>query len=365
MANLRHLDALTASRFDTAPILKQVGKAARQLAELKGVARSIPNQSILINTLGLQEAKDSSAIESIVTTHDQLYRGDAHLEAITDPAAKEVLRYRTALYVGHQAVQTSGLLSIKHVLEIQQELEGNSAGFRKLPGTKLEDKATNRVVYTPPQDHATIVALMSNLEKFINDDSTFEADPLVKMAILHHQFESIHPFYDGNGRTGRILNVLYLVLKGLLDIPVLYLSRYIVKTKPEYYRLLQDVRDRDTWEEWVMYMLIGIEHTARDAIGVIEAISGALLNTKHRIREGYRFYSQDLINNLFTHPYTKIQFVQRDLKVSRLTATKYLDQLAAGGFLKKQRIGRTNYYINVALLEILTGAPMVGEESAP
>lgn len=359
MAELQSLHALAASRFDTAPILKQLGRAARQLAELKGVARSIPNQAILINTLGLQEAKDSSAIENIVTTHDQLYRGDAMVDAVTNAAAKEVLRYRKALYVGYEAVRASGLLTVKHVLEIQEALEGNSAGFRKLPGTKLEDKATGRLVYTPPQNPAEIVSLMSDLEKFINDDELFDADPLVKMALVHHQFESIHPFNDGNGRTGRILNVLYLVQKRLLDIPVLYLSRYIVRTKPEYYRLLQEVREREVWEQWVMYMLTAVEHTARDAVATIEVITTTLLQAKHRIRERYRFYSQDLINNLFTHPYTRIQFVERDLDVSRLTATRYLDELTKGGFLRKERVGRSNYYINVALLEILSGPPMI------
>lgn len=358
MSHPAPIAGLSHQRFEAPEILKQLGRSARQLAELKGVARSIPNQAILINTLGLQEAKDSSAIENIVTTHDQLYHGSLFAEADNSTAAKEVLRYREALYAGFEAVQANRLIAIKHVLQIQAALEGNTAGFRKLPGTTLKDGA-GRVVYTPPQDPATIVALMDDLERFINDDSTFDADPLVKMAIMHHQFESIHPFYDGNGRTGRILNVLYLVQKDLLDIPILYMSRHIVRTKADYYRLLQDVRERDAWEEWVLYMLTAVENSAREAVATIHAISRALIETKHRIREQYRFYSQDLINNLFTHPYTKIQFVERDLKVSRLTATKYLDALAVGGYLEKRRLGRSNYYMNVALLKIITGAPML------
>lgn len=181
-----------------------------------------------------------------------------------------------------------------------------------------------------------------------------DADYLVKMAIIHYQFESIHPFYDGNGRTGRIINVLYLVLKGLLDIPVLYLSRYIVRNKDKYYRLLQKVRDEQAWEEWIMFMLDGIETTAKQTIQVIKAISQALMEYKHRIRARHKFYSQDLINNLFFHPYTKIEFMMRDLKVSRITATKYLDALSADGLLKKEKMGRSNYYINVALYNILT-----------
>lgn len=358
MSELLPLGSLSSPRFEAAPILKRLSGATRQLAELKGVAQSIPNQGILINTLGLQEAKDSSAIENIVTTHDELFRDDAFPAESNSTAAKEVLRYRQALQAGFEAVRQTGLLTVRHILRIQEELEGNSSGFRRLPGTTLQDGA-GRVVYTPPQHADAIVKLMTDLERFVNDDAMFEADPLIKMAIMHHQFESIHPFYDGNGRTGRIMNVLYLVQKGLLDIPVLYLSRHIVRTKPEYYRLLQEVREQDAWEDWVLYMLTAVEATARDAIGIIRRISSALLAAKHLIRRNHRFYSQDLINNLFTHPYTKIQFLERDLNVSRLTATKYLDALAADDILRKERIGRSNYYMNVALLDILTGDAMV------
>ena len=208
-------------------------------------------------------------------------------------------------------------------------------------------------MYTPPQDPAEIVELMRDLERFLNDPDVFAADPLIKMALAHHQFESIHPFYDGNGRTGRIVNVLYLVKEGLLDIPVLYLSKHIVRTKADYYRLLQTVRDDNTWEEWVMYMLDAVEQTATQTLATIHAIKTALFDYKHRIRAQHKFYSQDLINNLFTHPYTKIDFLQRDLQVSRLTATKYLDALAASGFVQKQKVGRSNYYVNRALNQIL------------
>lgn len=350
---MKQLETLSAARFDAAPVLKQLSLASRNLAELKGVAASIPNQGILINTLGIQEAKDSSAIENIVTTHDDLYQNDLFPENLAHPAAKEVLRYRQALQVGFGRVKQHGLLTASHIIEIQAELEQNNAGFRRLPGTTLKN-GRGDTVYTPPQDEATIVALMHDLERFINDPEFFEADPLIKMALIHHQFESIHPFYDGNGRTGRIINVLYLVKEGLLEIPVLYLSRHIVQTKPEYYRLLQAVREHDDWEEWVVYMLSAIEVTARDTIETIHAIREALQQTKHRIRSEYKFYSQNLINNLFTHPYTKIEFVQQDLKVSRLTATKYLDALAADGILEKQKRGRSNYYINRALHTILT-----------
>jgi Fic family protein len=350
---MNSLFSLAASRFETPSILKKLASTSRKLAELKGAASSIPQQNILINTLTIQEAKDSSEIENIVTTHDELFQDDLTPSSSLSPAAKEVLRYRQALSIGFQAVRRTGLLTVNQILEIQAELEQNDAGFRKVPGTVLKDGAGN-VVYTPPQDPDAISAHMADLEIFINESAGFDADPLIKMALIHHQFESIHPFYDGNGRTGRIINVLYLVQQQLLDVPVLYLSRHIVLTKSDYYRLLQTVRTEDTWEEWIIYMLTAVELTAADAITTIQQIKVALLDYKHRIRAQHRFYSQDLINNLFTHPYTKIEFIERDLKVSRLTATRYLEALGKSGFLIKQKIGRTNYFINPALTSILS-----------
>lgn len=350
------LEQLDAARFDSPAILRKLASSSRRLAELKGVAGSIPNQGILINTIGLQEAKDSSEIENIVTTHDELFKGELLSEAFANPEAKEVMRYRQALRIGFEEIKRSGLLTVNHIINIQAELERNNAGFRKLPGTALKDSA-GKTIYTPPQEPAEIVTMMSDLERFINDAALFPVDPLIKMALIHHQFESIHPFYDGNGRTGRILNVLYLVKEGLLDIPVLYLSSHIVRNKADYYRLLQAVRVEDRWEEWVLYMLDAVEKTAVQTIATIGAIKEALQHYKHHIRANYKFYSQDLINNLFSHPYTKIDFVQRDLQVSRITATKYLDTLAGAGdsLVKKYKHGHSNYYVNVALSAILTG----------
>lgn len=352
MPTLTPLEQLNPARFETSAILKKLASSSRKLAELKGIAASIPNQGVLINTLALQEAKDSSEIENIVTTYDELFKGDVLPESFSNPAAKEVLRYRQALQVGFEQVRGSGLLTCNHIIQIQGELERNNAGFRKLPGTALRDGG-GQTIYTPPQNPAEIVALMGSLERFVNDANLFDADPLIKMALIHHQFESIHPFYDGNGRTGRIMNVLYLVKEGLLDIPVLYLSQYIVRHKADYYRLLQTVRDEDTWEDWVLYLLTAVEVTAGQTIATVQAIKTALFDYKQRIRADYKFYSQDLINNLFMHPYTKIEFVQRDLGVSRITATKYLDALTDGGFVQKQKIGRGNYYLNLALNAVL------------
>ena len=353
MSVVAPLTELTPERLETRAVLRRAAAAGRRLAELKGASAAIPDQTILINTLTLQEAKDSSAIENIVTTNDELYRESLFPELGNDPAAKEVRRYGQALRTGYDLVTATGLLTNNHILQIQAELEENTAGFRKLPGTTLKNNL-GETVYTPPQDPAEIVALMGELERFINEDGAFDADPLVKMAVMHYQFESIHPFYDGNGRTGRILAVLYLVQQGLLDIPVLYLSRHIMRTKPDYYRLLRAVRERDAWEEWIVYMLTAVEETARQTLRMVGAIQGALQDYKGRIRADHKFYSQDLINTLFLHPYTKTEFVERDLGVSRLTASKYLEALTAGGFLRKERVGRANYYINVALSSVLT-----------
>lgn len=340
---------------ETKAILKKTTSAHRFLAELKGISGTIPNQGILINTLSLQEAKDSSAIENIITTNDDLFKEGLFPEFASSAAAKEVRNYSSALKTGFDIVRQNKLLTGNHIQQIQAQLESNQAGFRKLPGTELKNRETNEVIYIPPQNHEQILNLITNLEKFINDDSMFDVDPLVKMAIIHYQFESIHPFYDGNGRTGRIINVLYLVLKGLLNIPVLYLSRYIIRNKVDYYRLLQKVREENAWEEWVLFMLQGIEDTSQQTIAIINAIKIAFMDFKHRIRKDFKkIYSQDLINNLFSHPYTKIDFLQRDLGVTRLTATKYLESLAEAGFLKKEKLGRSNFYINTALFNILS-----------
>ena len=353
MAQIPPLTNLQPARFDRPDILKKLTLASRRLAELKGVAASMPNQGILINTLGLQEAKDSSEVENIVTTYDELFHNADILEVDSNVASKEVARCRRALRIGFESVRQTGLLTNNHILQVQSVLEQNNAGFRKLPGTALKS-LSGKVVYTPPQDPSVVLMLMDDLERFINQEDLFDADPLIKMALIHHQFESIHPFYDGNGRAGRIINVLYMVKENLLDVPVLYLSRHILSTKSDYYRLLQDVRQTDDWENWVLYMLTAVEYTATESIATVRAIKALLLDMKHRIRTRYHFYSQDLINNLFSHPYTKIEFVQKDLKVSRLTATKYLDVLAEGGFLHKQKIGRSSYYINRSLCDILS-----------
>lgn len=340
--------------LETRAVLKSLPSAHAALAELKGIASTIPNQTILINTLGLQEAKDSSAIENIITTHDDLYKSELNLDSFKSLNAKEVQNYISATKKGFELISKSGLLTNKIILKVQEELEGNNAGFRKLPGTALKSSETVEVIYTPPQDPEEIRNLMTNLEEFINDRSICDFDPLVKMAIIHYQFESIHPFYDGNGRTGRIINILYLIHENLQNLPILYLSKYIIKNKSDYYRLLQCVRDENNWEDWLLFMIKGIELTSRETIDLILQIRELMMQYKNILRGKYKFYSQDLLNNLFKHPYTKIEFIQRDLNVSRITAANYLNQLANDKLLTKKKLGTGNYYINDLLFELLT-----------
>lgn len=340
--------------LESKAILKKTAAARSALAEMKGAALSIPNESILISTLSLQEAKDSSAIENIITTHDELYQGDYLKKEFKSIASKEVHNYAEALRWGFETVRQKGILTNNHIIQMQARLEENDAGFRKVPGTELKNEQTGEIVYTPPQTHDEVEAMMSNLEQFINDNALSDWDPLVKMAIIHHQFESIHPFYDGNGRTGRIINILYLVKEGLLNLPLLYLSRYINQNKADYYRLLQKVRTDNAWEEWVLYILDGVEQTSLQTIKVIEGIKKLMQSHKDRMRsELPKIYSQDLLNNLFRHPYTKIDFVMEETGVSRKTAAKYLDELDKLGIVSKQKIWKDNYYINTDLFNLL------------
>lgn len=339
---------------ETKAVLKSLPSAHATLAELKGIASTMPNQNILINTLGLQEAKDSSAIENIITTHDDLYKSELNLDSYKSLNAKEVQNYIAATKTGFDLISKTGLLTNRIILKIQEVLEGNKAGFRKLPGTTLKNASTGEIIYSPPQDPEEIKDLMTNLEKFINDKESSDLDPLVKMAIIHYQFESIHPFYDGNGRTGRIINILYLIQEKLQYLPILYLSNYIIKNKSDYYRLLQEVRTKNNWEEWLLFMIKAVDQTSRETIDLIIKIRKLMMNYKRTLRDNYKFYSQDLLNNLFKHPYTKIEFIQRDLKVSRITAANYLNQLADDRLLTKKKLGTANYYINDPLFKLLS-----------
>ncbi len=343
--------------IETPAVLRQLARSHRFLAELKGIAATIPNERILIDTLTLQEAKDSSAVENIITTQDELFKAELFANIHITAATKEVQNYARALRRGFELVRQHKILSLNHILEIQQVLEENTAGLRRAPGTALINQQTGQTVYTPPQHPDEVKALMDNLVQFINDEEMSDLDPLVKMAIIHHQFESIHPFYDGNGRTGRIINILHLVINDLLQLPILYLSRYIIVNKAQYYRLLQRVRDTGEWEDWLLFILAGVEQISRQTIRLVMQIKELMQNYKHRIRqERPKIYSQDLLNNLFRHPYTKIDFVMDDLQVTRLTATRYLDELVQQGFVSKKKLGRSNFYINEQLIQLLMSA---------
>ena len=358
MSNMYNIPSLPlAIDVETKEILKQLSKSRSALAELKGFARVIPNEAILISTLTLQEAKDSSAVENIVTTHDELYKADLNAkDYVVSASTKEVLNYREAIQTGFRLVREKGLLTNSVLKQVQGTLEGNNAGFRTTSGTTLKDNRGN-IVYMPPQDADTINNLMANLERFINDEEMADLDPLIKTAIIHHQFESIHPFYDGNGRTGRILIILYLVANGLLDLPILYLSRYITHNKSEYYRLLQAVREiennEEDWRNWIVFILKGIEETSLNTIKMIKSIDTLMREYKNVLRPIFgKQYKHELLNNLFFHPYTKIEFIQRDMQVARNTASKYLDMIVDTGLVEKVKVGKSNYYFNTKLINL-------------
>jgi Fic family protein len=341
--------------LETTPVLKQLALAHRYLAELKGVAHSIPNQALLINTLALQEAKDSSEIENIITTQDDLYGSEPQSNSFESLAAKEVHAYVQALRLGFELIKPHGLLSNNHIKEIQAVLENNRAGFRTQKGTVLKNDKTGAVVYTPPQQGDEIDYYMSDLEQFINGSPENTLDPLIKMALIHHQFESIHPFYDGNGRTGRIINSLYLVKEGLLDIPILYHSRYINQNKDTYYALLQSVRVNHQWEPWLLFMLEGIVQASQQGIWLITEIRELMKHYKHTLRsQAPKRYSQELLNHLFAHPYTRRTFIERELGLSRPTATKYLKELVALGLLERHANSKEHLYINASLVRLLS-----------
>ena len=355
--------------FETVAVLKQLNKANKKLAELKGIARTIPNENILISMLALQEARDSSAVENIVTTQDDLYQaGVSDNIRIINPATKEVLRYREAIFEGFEMVRKNKILSNNIIKKVQEKVKQNNAGFLVSPSKALVNQSDGRIIYTPPQDIDEVNEKMSNLEAFINNQELSNLDPLIKMAIIHHQFESIHPFGDGNGRTGRIVNILYLVITDLLDLPILYLSRYITHHKGEYYHLIQAIRDKNTdnakeWEEWILFILKGVEETAGNTIELVKGISQLMAEYKNVLRPVFdKAYKHELINNLFFHPYTKIEYMQHDMMVQRKTAAKYLDRIVETGLLEKVKKGRENYYINVNLCNLFLNYNELSEQ---
>lgn len=339
-------------KIETIEILRQTNKSTAALAELKGIAKTIPNQGMLINAIVLQEAKDSSEIENIITTQDELYKALTVNKINISPETKEVVNYRKAIFHGYNIAKSQGFIRVNDIVSIQQELVDNTAGIRSTPGTVLKNDTTGEIIYTPPQDKAEILNLLTNFITHFNQQD--DLSPLINLAILHYQFESIHPFYDGNGRTGRIVNVLYLMLKGLLDSPILYLSGFIIHNKGEYYRLLREVTFNNVWEPWILYILKGIEQTATDTIKQVNSINRLILETIEKVKaEKPQVYSKEFIELLFEHPYSKIEHLEFKGIAKRKTAGKYLSELAEIGILVPQKIGKEIIYINKALYELL------------
>jgi Fic family protein len=340
-----------AMEIETPAVLKKAIAASRVLAELKGLAQIIPNQAILIDGLVLQEARLSSEIENIVTTNDELFKAAADEGTSASLATKEVLRYREALRYGFDQIRRRPL-STNLFVEIARIIKQGDFGIRRLPGTRIVN-GKGEAIYTPPEGEALIRDKLAELERFIHQED--ELDPLVKLALAHYQFEAIHPFPDGNGRTGRIINILFLVERGLLNLPVLYLSRYIIDHKPAYYEGLRRVTEEGAWEDWVLYMLAAIEHTSVRTRERIDQILALMESVRERVQgEAPAIYSKDLIEVVFRHPYCKIQFLERAGLGTRQTCAKYLRELERLGVLHGEKVGREVYFINRGLYELLT-----------
>ena len=342
--------------LETPEIFRLTIKANKLLAELKGFCQTLPNPNLLLNTIVLQESKESNAIENIVTTQDELYKASLNItERITNSAAKEVIQYREAMYWGLEQTQKSGLITTNLLVGIMQKLRATGDNIRKNTGTKLANPTTNAIVYTPPEGENLIREKLAELEKFINDDTYNDLDPLIKMALIHYQFEAIHPFSDGNGRTGRILNVLYLINKNLLGLPILYLSRYIIQNKPDYYRLLREVTENKNWVGWVNFVLQGVGETAEITLKKVNAILELKENSLPIIKEALKTsYSKELVDLLFSYPYIKIKVLEEHGIAKRQTAASYLKKLADAGILSPMPVWKETYYINKKLMKILS-----------
>ena len=336
--------------FLTEYILKQLSITSRALAELKGVAKTMPNQNILINAIMINEAKASSGIENIVTTHDEIYKAMVKPYDIS-PSAKEVVDYRSAILTGFSIIKEKSFINLSTIIKIQEKIEHNNAGIRSTLGTVIKNSATDEIIYTPPQKKQEILDYMDNLINYVNNND--DVDPLIKLAIIHYQFESIHPFYDGNGRTGRILNILYLVITKLLDTPILYLSKYIINNKQEYYRLFQETRKTNNYEDWIIYILKGIEETSLGTINIINKISFEMKQMKNELRRKTKIYSKELLEALFYEFYTKVSYIKEQLNVSERTALRYLNELEKQGFITSEKIGRERIYKNERLWNLI------------
>ena len=344
-------------QIETVSLLKRVITARSSLAELKGACQSLPNPDLLLNAVVLQESKDSSEIENIVTTQDELFRAAAaaHSGAAVPPATKEVLRYREAMYLGWNELQTTGLIVTNTLIRVMQRLRDTEAGIRKQPGTVIAKAGSGEVVYTPPEGEELIRRKLAALERFMYENDQY--DPLIRMALAHYQFEAIHPFTDGNGRTGRIMNVLYLMQQQLLTHPVLYLSGYVLRRRQEYYQRLRDVTEKQAWGAWLEYMIEAVHLTAQATLRLVREINNLLEEYVATAKRGMSTgYSRDLIRLIFHQPYCKIQMVVDAGLAKRVTASKYLSELEQLGILHSIQVQRDKYFVNHRLLDMLSEA---------
>ena len=344
------------ARLETEAVLRAAIRASRSLAELKGRTRTVPNAAILLNTIALQEARASSEIENIFTTSDELYRGLISDSPDVSPHAKEVLHYNEALWRGAEALRERNVLTADLAIQLVGMIKPEDAGIRRQPGANLINRATAEVVYTPPDGEARIRGLLANLEQFINSAED-GLDPLVKLAVLHYQFEAIHPFRDGNGRTGRILLILYLLQQRLLEQPILFLSRYIIEHKSHYYRHLREVTEEGAWEAWILYVLRAVESTAETTVLKIEAIGDLLTRMveEGRLKLPKRTFSKELIEQLFVRPYCKIRHLEEAGLAARVSASRYLHDLADAGLVAKIKSGKEILFVNERLVKLLAG----------
>ena len=340
--------------IESIAILKKAITASRALSELKGAITNLPNPILFIDTINLQEARASSAIENIITTQDELFKASISDKKNDNPATKEVIHYKDALWFGVEQIKKKPVLTTNLFIAIMQLIKENESGIRNAPGTQLKNPATNKVVYTPPEGENIIREKLKNLEDFIHAEDTI--DPLVKMAIIHYQFEAIHPFFDGNGRTGRIILLLYLKFTNLLDLPALYLSEYIIEHKEKYYVNLRRVTEEEKWEDWILYMLDMVEQTALKGRQQISKIENLMNKMGMEIQEKLpKIYSKDLMEELFRLPYTKRNQLNKAGLGNIKTVGNYLKELEKEGFLKSEQVGKEKLYLNFRLLEVLKG----------
>ncbi|MGX7199564.1 Fic family protein [Enterococcus nangangensis] len=351
--------------FNQVGIFKALAKANRALGELKGYVSTLPNPEILINAITVNEAKDSSEIEQIVTTFDELY-SELSSKQSNDPYAKEVANYRAALMTGYRYIaENNNFLTTKLLVKVQNTIEQNNMGIRTTAGTVIKNMTTGEIIHTPPQTKDEIQFYLKNLEEYMNIEDIDDLDPLIKLAIIHYQFESIHPFYDGNGRTGRILNVLYLVREQLIDAPIVYLSRYILETKDEYYRLLKEINHGEQgFIPWVEYFLKGIENTSGRTLQIAKDINSLMSDTKKLIEKSNVPYSKDLLDTLFYQFYVRPQNLVEQLGISMNTARDRLKKLEEAGILKSKKVGRELLYTNILLFDLIERAPEIKPEPA-